>query len=89
MNSGVLDKNGREVKVGDWLAIPYTTPFGELTDQEEYRVEVVFEHGCFGFYHGIRFYPLFEWQSTGVGEYISNQGNRIVYTGEYPFWVID
>ncbi len=87
MKSGIIDKNGIEVKVGDTLVLPYVDPMGRLTYEPDDKVKVVFEHGCFGYYFGTRFNTLFEWQKTEKGEYIPNEGNKVIYTGKYPFWV--
>ena len=88
LKSGIKDKNGVEVKVGDIIAIPYTTPFGELTNEIDERHEVVFARGCFGYFDETDFVPLFMWERAEEGEYIPNQGNRMIYTGEHMFWVI-
>ena len=88
MKSGIKDKNGKEVKIGDWIAIPYIDPMGRLTEDEDYRVEVKFKYGCFGYYNELKFVPLLEWQSTDRGDYIPNAGNIVIYTEEYPFWVV-
>jgi len=84
----IEDKNGIKVKAGDTIAMPYITPFGKLTDEEDFRCTVVFDHGCLGYYGALEFIPLFQWQKTRVGDYVSNKGNKVVYTREYPFWVV-
>jgi hypothetical protein len=87
MKSGIIDKNGTEIKLGDTLVIPYIDPMGTLTEEADYKVKVVFEHGCFGYYTKTRFKPLFEWQQTEPGTYIPNAGIQRIYTRKYPFWV--
>ena len=87
MKSGIIDKNGIEIKVGDTLVLPYIDPMGALTEEPDCKVKVVFEHGCFGYYTTTRFEPLINWQKTEAGEYISNAGIKRVYTGQYPFWI--
>ena len=87
MKSGIIDKNGIEIKAGDTLVLPYVDPMGRLTEEEGTRVIIVFEHGCFGYYDQTSFNPLFSWQRQVSGEYIPNEGNKVIYTGEYPFWV--
>lgn len=88
MKSGIFDKNGIEVKEGDTLIFPYVTPIGELTNDEDFRAKIVFKHGCFGYETEINFVPLFEWQLREKGDYVSNCGNKIIYTGKYTFWIL-
>ena len=88
MKSGIIDKNGIEVEVGNWLAIPYIDPMGRLTEEEDYRVMVKFKYGCFGFYNNLVFVPLFEYQKTERGDYIPNEGTKVLYLEEYLFWVV-
>ena len=88
IKSGIIDKNGIEVKIGDTIVLPYVDPMGDISETEGTKAIVVFEHGCFGYYDETHFNPLFIWQRQVKGEYISNEGNRVVYTGEYPFWVV-
>jgi len=87
MKSGIIDKRGTEIKLGDTLVIPYIDPMGNVTEEADHKVKVVFEYGCFGYYTSTRFQPLFEWQSTEPGPYIPNAGIKRIYTGKYPFWV--
>lgn len=90
MKSGIKDKNGTEIKAGDTIVIPYVDPMGKIIDDEEgYRAKICFEHGCFGYYNKTHFIPLFDWQATEHGEYIPNNGNKVIYTGKYPFWVAE
>lgn len=87
MNSGIFDKNGKEVKVGDTLVFPYIDPMGRLHDTEDFRKVVVFKYGCYGFESQTMFIPLMEWMETKQGDYVPNCGNKIVYTEKYPFWI--
>lgn len=87
MNSGIVDKHGIEVKVGDTICMPYITPLGKLTEDVDFEAEVVFQFGCFGYWDATEFIPLIKWMFKGKGEYVSNYGNKVVYTEEYIFWV--
>jgi hypothetical protein len=87
MKSNIFDKNGIEVKIGDTVIFPYITPMGEVTDDEDFKKEVVFKYGCFGYEAETAFIPLMNWMLTDKGEYISNFGNKTIYTEKYPFWV--
>jgi len=88
MKSGIKDKNGVEVKENDIIALPYLTPHGTITEDEEERVKVVYDHGCFGYYNKVKFIPLMNWQKTKDGEYVPNEGEKTIYTFEYYFWVV-
>jgi hypothetical protein len=88
MRSNILDKFGREVAIGDVIAFPYITPMGRLTEEEDFRAEVKFKYGCYGYDTPTEFIPLMKWMKTEQGGYISNQGHRTVYTEKYPFWVV-
>ena len=89
MKSGILDKKGTEVKVGDTLVFPYVNPMGKIhEDEEDFRAEVVFKYGCFGYETKTKFIPLIDWMEVQSGEYVSNCGNKTIYTERYPFWVV-
>tara|TARA_R110000851_G_scaffold148589_1_gene288905 strand:+ start:233 stop:505 length:273 start_codon:yes stop_codon:yes gene_type:complete len=88
MKSGIKDKNGVEVKEKDIIALPYITPHGTITEDEDQRVVVVYEHGCFGYYDKVRFNTLMDWQKTEEGEYVPNAGEKTIYTGKYYFWIV-
>jgi len=88
MRSGILDRYGIEVKVGDVIVLPeidFNTG-GYRTDLPGTEVTVIFKHGSFG-YEIDRFIPLFEWSGT---EYIVNQ-NTLEYINVindiYPFYI--
>ena len=49
MKSNIFDKNGIEVSDGDIVVFPYVTPFGDLTEEEGFKKEIKFMHGCFGY----------------------------------------
>lgn len=87
MKSNIFDKNGIEVCEGDMVVFPYVTPFGDLTENEGFKKEIKFKYGCFGYETKTSFEPLMNWMKTERGEYVPNAGNKVVYTGEYPFWV--
>lgn len=89
LKSGILDRNGKEVTAGCTIAFPYIDPVGKMhVLEEDFRAEVVFDHGCLGYYSKTSFTPLMEWQKTKSGEYVSNHGNKTIYTGDYPFIVV-
>jgi len=87
MKSGIVDKNGIEIKVGDTICLPYITPMGALTDEVDKEREVVFRFGCFGYWNETEFVPLIDWMTKKEDDYVPNQGNKIVYTDEYLCWV--
>ncbi len=87
MKSNIFDKNGVEVKIGDTLVFPYIDPKGKIYNDEDFRVTVIFKYGCFGYESITRFIALMEWMEQEVGDYVSNCGNKTIYTEKYPFWV--
>lgn len=87
MKSNIFDKNGIEVCNGDTLVFPYIDPMGKINDEEDFKKTVVFKFGCFGYETETKFIPLMDWMETERGEYVSNCGNKVVYTEKYPFWV--
>ena len=87
MKSGIIDKNGIEIKEGDTICLPYITPMGELTEEVDKEREVVFRFGCFGYWNETYFVPLIDWMTKETGDYVPNQGNKIVYTDNYLCWV--
>lgn len=87
MKSNIFDKNGVEVKIGDTLVFPYVDPMGKIHNDEDFRATVIFKYGCFGYEAKTRFIPLIEWMEKQEGEYVSNCGNKTIYTEKYPFWV--
>jgi len=88
MKSNIFDKLGKEVCVGDIVAFPYIDPKGRLYDEEGFRKEIVFKYGCYGYETQTGFEPLMNWMKKERGEYVPNCGNKVVYTEEYPFWVV-
>lgn len=87
MTSNVFDKNGKEVSVGDTLVFPYIDPLGGTHDTEDFKATVLFKYGCFGYETATKFIPLMKWMEEEQGEYISNCGNKTIYTEKYPFWI--
>jgi len=87
MKSNIFDKNGIEVKIGDTLIFPYITPMGEVTDDEDFKKQIVFKYGCFGYETKTGFDTLMNWMYTDKGDYVPNCGNKTIYTEKYPFWV--
>lgn len=83
METGIYDINGIEVQLNDCLLLPNQ----ERVEGFDEVVKVVFDHGAFGYYTETRFIPLNKWQETEEGEYIPNEGRRIIYTKKYPFLV--
>ena len=89
MKSNIFDKTGIEVKIGDDIIFAYVNPYGQITEErDEERYKVVFEFGCFGVYDNVKFMPLFQYMETKSGEYISNCGNKTIYTNKYHFWIV-
>ncbi|MFA7628739.1 MAG: hypothetical protein WCY37_05040 [Candidatus Dojkabacteria bacterium] len=87
MKSNIFDKNGIEVCVGDTVVFPYIDPMGRLTEDEDFKKQIVFKHGCFGYETQTSFEPLMNWMKKERGDYVPNCGNKVVYTEKYPFWV--
>lgn len=87
MKSNIYDIDGVEVKEGDYIQTIYITPMGDIDYEtlNETRHKVVFQHGCFGIDTDIEFVPLLYFQVKRQGEYISNRGNKVIYTGKYLF----
>lgn len=87
MKSKIFDKNGTEVKVGSLVSFPYVDPGGNVTDEIGFVKTVEFNFGCFGYWNETKFIPLMEWMKTERGDYVSNCGNKTVYTEKYFFEV--
>ena len=79
--TGVFDRGGKEIKLGDFVSFLYVTPVGRLTDVlSEEKYEIIFDFGSFGFWNdgGIEFISLVSLLDRYEGEYISNKGNKII-----------
>lgn len=88
IKSGIFDKNGKEVKIGDTLILPYVDPMGGLhEDISNEEVIVQFKHGCFGYETVIDFIPLMNWSKKKTGEYVCNRGNKIIILDKYVFQI--
>lgn len=74
--TGLLDKNGKEIYEDDVVSVPYITPLGSLTSEENYKAPVHFKNGYY-FIHGYEpksTVPLHHWCNVGKTEYIPNYG---------------
>lgn len=74
--SGLIDKKSNRIFEGDILSIPYITPVGTLTEDENYRANVEFRNGSFQ-HHGYSskvYHDLKDWCNTGKMEYVPNVG---------------
>jgi hypothetical protein len=89
MESGILDKNGKEIKEGDSVAFPYIDPLGNVCDDVDFVATVIFKHGCFGYDRPNRFVPLLDWSIKAEGEYVPNMGVKEIISDKYLFWVIE
>ena len=88
MRSGIYDKHGIEVKIGDTLVFPYVTPIGDIdTDTVDFEATVIFAHGAYGYMTKVAFIPLFAWSKVEHGEYIPNHGEKRIILDIYPFFV--
>jgi hypothetical protein len=59
-----------------------------IHDEEDFRKEIVFKHGCYGYETQTGFEPLMNWMKTKRGDYVPNCGNKVIYTEKYPFWLV-
>lgn len=77
--TGLTDKNGSKIFEGDVIALPYITPMGQITSEEDedLRTHVIYENGEFA----LRNTPLSEWIEREEGEYIPNHGNKVIFKG--------
>ena len=87
MNSGILDRNGVEVKEGDTLIFPWISPIGEISNDPGFEAQVVFKHGAFGVELKTEFVPLLNWLNRTKGEYVPNYGNKIELSDKGIFWI--
>lgn len=77
---GNLEYTGiSDIYEGDIIAIPYITPFGDITEEYDKHFIVEFKNGMFGYSTPTRFNPLEDFIIKERGEYISNQGNKTLY----------
>lgn len=87
MSHQVKDKFGYEVFEGDTIIFPYIDPMGNPSLEPDFETKVVYKYGCLGYETKTKFIPLMNWMKTEEGKYIPNEGNKIIYTEKYLFWL--
>lgn len=85
--TGLRDIDDWPLSEGNIVSVPYRTPFGNLTEDEDYQAEIVFFNGCFMLSSNDpdaprELYPLFNWCQKTEGKYIPNYGNVTEYNGK-------
>lgn len=73
----LMQSTGLTIYEGDIVSVPYVTPLGTLTDEENYKSRVFFKNGAFCIDNYYRVAPdeLSIWCKKGETKYVSNVGN--------------
>ena len=81
----VLDKNKKLIYEGNFIGIPWVSPFGDVdkTYDPEQVYEVVFYKGAFCLKLPNSHEPLMYYFKKEVGEYIPNYGNKVIITDDF------